>query len=113
AGSLGGLVFLYLPATSLSHRMAWLMACGFAMAGSYTLGLLSQLLPGLTVPVLAVIAVLVTMVCRYYAVPPPGSLFFIMAASIGAYTPVSGAAVPLQVGLLTMGAVLACLIAFL
>lgn len=110
--SLGGLVFLYLPATSLSHRMAWLMACGFAMAGSYTLGLLSQLLPGLTVPVLAAIAMLVTMVCRYYAVPPPGSLFFIMAASIGAYTPVSGAAVPLQVGLLTMGAVLACLIAF-
>src|SRR5690606_41526613 len=30
-GSLGGLVFLYLPGTPMHHRMVTLMACGFAM----------------------------------------------------------------------------------
>ena len=43
-------------------------------------------MPALMTPVLVFIAVLVTMTCRYYALAPPGSLFFIMAASIGAYT---------------------------
>ncbi|NML48208.1 FUSC family protein [Ramlibacter sp. G-1-2-2] len=111
AASLGGLAFLYMPATPLSHRMAWLMACAFGLAGSYTLGLLCHLLPALVVPMLALITILVTMVCRFYAVPPPGSLFFVMAAAIAAYTPVSAAAFAGQVGLVTMGAVLACSIA--
>jgi hypothetical protein len=110
--SLGGLVFLYLPGTSLAHRMAWLMACAFGLAASYSLGLLSAVYEPLTVPVLAVIAVLVTMVCRFYGVPPPGSLFFVMAAAIGAYTPATGERALLQVGLLTLGCVLAAAIAF-
>lgn len=42
AASLGGLVFLHLPATRLSHRMAWLMACAFGMAASHALGLLGH-----------------------------------------------------------------------
>lgn len=110
--SLGGLVFLYLPATALSHRMAWLMACAFGLVASYALGILSNVYAPLTIPVLALIAVVVTMVCRCYAVPPPGSLFFVMAASIGAYTPQAGLAAILQVGLIGMGGVLAVGIAF-
>lgn len=50
AGSLGGLVFLHLPATRLSHRMAWLMACAFGMTGSYSLGMLGHLIPALVRP---------------------------------------------------------------
>jgi uncharacterized membrane protein YccC len=110
--SLGGLVFLYLPGTALSHRMAWLMACAFGLVASYALGILSNAYQPLTIPVLALIAIVVTMVCRFYAVPPPGSLFFVMAASIGAYTPASGLAAILQVGLVGMGCVLAVGIAF-
>ncbi len=45
AASLGGLVFLHLPATRLSHRMAWLMACAFGMTGSHALGLLGTWCP--------------------------------------------------------------------
>lgn len=112
AASLGGMVFLYLPNTPLHHRMAWLMACAFGMSASYTLGTLSHLYLPLMVPVLTFIATLVTMVCRFYAVGPPGSLFFIMAAAIGGYSPAQGEQVALQVGLVTMGGVLACLIAF-
>lgn len=110
--SLGGLVFLYLPNTPLYHRMVSLMACAFGMTACYALGVLSHFLPLLMMPVLAFIAILVTMVCRFYRLGPPGSLFFIMTAAIGAYSPVEIVQVPLKVGLLTMGCLLACLIAF-
>ena len=110
--SLGGLVFIYGPNTQLSHRMVTLMACAFGMSACYTLGLMSHFFPVLLVPVLTFIAIVVTMVCRFYVLGPPGSLFFIMAASIGAYSPVDVMLVPLYVGLLTMGCLLACLIAF-
>jgi hypothetical protein len=110
--SIGGLSLLYLPNTPMSHRMVWLMACAFGMAASYALGLMTHFLPLAGVGVLALIAMLVTMVCRFYRVGPPGSLFFVMAAAIGAYTPGTVEEIPLRVGLLTMGALLASLIAF-
>jgi uncharacterized membrane protein YccC len=112
AASLGGMVFLYLPASTLSHRMAWLMACAFGLVASHALGVLSNVYEPLTIPVLAVIAAVVTMICRFYAVPPPGSLFFVMAAAIGAYTPAYGERAILQVGLVSLGCVLAVVIAF-
>ncbi|MGE5547895.1 MAG: FUSC family protein [Solirubrobacterales bacterium] len=110
--SLGGLVFLYLPATPLSHRMVSLMACAFAMIACYALGVMSHFLPLLMMPVLTFIAILVTMVCRFYVLAMPGSLFFIMAAAIGAYSPIEVLQVPLVVGLMAMGTLLAGLIAF-
>ena len=109
---LGGLVFLYLPNTPLSHRMVWLMACSFGMAACFTLGVMSHFFPLLMTWVLIFIAILATMVCRYYGLGPPGSLFFIMAAAIGAFSPGEVLEVPLKVGLLSMGALLAVLIAF-
>ncbi|MEJ8834979.1 FUSC family protein [Ramlibacter sp. AN1133] len=111
--SVGGLVFLHLPATRLPHRMAWLMACAFGMTGSYAMGLVGHLYPPLLVPLLVIIAIVVTMVCRFYAAPPPGSLFFVMAAAIGAYTPAHGRDALVQVGALALGTVLAVAIAFL
>ncbi|MGE5471518.1 MAG: FUSC family protein [Bacteroidota bacterium] len=110
--SLGGLVFLYLPETPLHHRMVSLMACAFAMIACYALGVMSHLLPALMMMVLTFTAILVTMVCRFYRVGVPGSLFFIMAAAIGAYSPGDILQVPLKVGLIAMGCLLACLIAF-
>jgi uncharacterized membrane protein YccC len=113
AGALGGQVFLYLPATRLSHRMAWLMACAFGMSGSYALGVVTHLHPSLALPVVVVITIVVTMICRYYAAPPPGSFFFIMAAAIGAYGPAHGREALAHVGAFTLGCVLAVAIAFL
>lgn len=114
--SLGGLVFLYLPATPLSHRMVSLMASAFGMVSCYAAGALSHLLsPSLApllIPVLTIVATIVTMVCRIYGVGPPGSLFFVMAAAIGAYTPVEPATLPSRIGLIALGCLLACLIGF-
>jgi len=110
--SLGGMVFLYLPETPLHHRMVSLMASAFAMIACYALGLLSHLVPALMMLALTFTAILVTMVCRFYRVGIPGSLFFVMAAAIGAYSPGDLLRLPLKVGLLALGALLACLIAF-
>lgn len=110
--SLGALVFLYLPWTALHHRMVWLLACAFGMTACFAFGVMSHFLPLLIIPVIAVIAFLVTIICRFYRVGPPGSLFFVMAAAIGAYSPASVLDVPLKVGLLAMGSLLACMVAF-
>ncbi len=109
--SLGGLVFLYLPSTPLQHRMVMFMACAFGMIGCFTLGVLSHLLPAAMMLVLTLCAILVTMVCRLYQVGPPGSLFFVMAAALGADSPGTLAEVPAKVGALALGALGAGLIA--
>ena len=109
--SLGGMIFLYLPNTPMHHRMVTLMACGFGMAACFALGIVSHFVPALMTLALTFIAILVTMVNRFYRLGPPGSLFFIMAASIGAFSPIEILDVPLYVGLLTMGSLLAGLIA--
>ena len=110
--SLGGLVFLYLPDTPMHHRMVSLMACSFGMSACYAMGVMSHFFPLIMVLVLTFITILVTMICRFYNLGPPASLFFVMAASIGAYSPIVVLQIPLLVGLLTMGCLLACLIAF-
>lgn len=111
--SLGGMVFLHLANTPMSHRMMLLMACASGMAGCHALGLLSQLLaPAAVIPMLTLIATLVTMVVRYYRIGPPGSLFFVMAAALGAYTPMPWEALPHSTGLVFLGGLLAVLVAF-
>lgn len=110
--SLGGMVFLSLPETPLSHRMVALMASAFGMTASYAFGVMSHFFPPVMMLVLTFTAILVTMVCRFYRVGPPGGLFFIMAAAIGAYSPAEVGDVPLKVGLMAMGCLLACLVAF-
>ena len=110
--SLGGLAFLYLPDTPMHHRMVGIMASTFGLASCFAMGAISHPWPGSAVAVLTLIAMLVTMVCRVYRVAPPGSLFFVMAAAIGAYSPTTVEDVPLKVGLVFMGGLLATLIAF-
>jgi hypothetical protein len=111
--TLGGLVFLYLPNTAMSHRMVVLMACAFAMIACYTLGMLTHLLPSLLIPLLTCVAVLVSMVCRFYRLPPPGSVFFILCAVVGAYSPVTPQEMPSRVGLMFAGTLLTALVAFI
>lgn len=110
--SLGGMVFLYTPASVLAHRMGVVMACSSGMIACFALGLLGASHPLLLIPFIAVLTVLVTLVCRFYRVGPPGSLFFMMAAVIGAYMPFDLALLPHRVGLLALGSMLAIGLAF-
>ncbi|MBU3594756.1 FUSC family protein [Polynucleobacter sp. 71A-WALBACH] len=111
--SLGGLVFLYMPNTKIEHRMVFTMACAFGMIASYALGLLGHFMPELMAVAIIIIATLVTMTCRYYALGPPGSLFFVMVSAIGIFSPITFSEVPAQVGLVSLGCLWACAIGFL
>lgn len=110
--SLGSMVFLYLPQTGLSHRMVTMMACAFGVTACYGLGVLTHLAPGLMIPILVFVSVCSTMVCRFYGMGPPGSLFFVMAAALGGYAPVGVQQLPAMVGLVALGTMLACALAF-
>lgn len=110
---LGGLVFLSLPDTRMQHRMVLMMAVAFGMVACYALGALTHFFPAALVLALTLICSVASMTVRYYRLPPPGILFLMMAASIAAYTPAALLDIPLRVGLIAMGAVFACVVAFL
>lgn len=86
--SLGGLVILYLPATVLWHRLIVVGGCAVAFTTCYGLGWLSQFTPALTIATLSLLTFGITILGRYFGVGPPGPLFFVMVAAIGANTPV-------------------------
>ncbi len=111
--SLGGLVFLYMPNTPLRHRMMILMVCSLGMTASYVVGLIFHFYPLYWTPAMIVITSIVTMICRYYALGPPGSLFFVMAAAIGLFTTLDVEHVPMYAGLIAMGCISSCAIGWI
>lgn len=110
--AVGALVFLYLPSTPLSHRMAALMAYSFGMVACFTLGATSHLYPPAIIPTLTAIATLVTISSRFYSVAQPQGLLFLLGAAIGAYFPHTMDEVPRVIGLVAIGCLTACVIGF-
>ncbi|MDO4640686.1 MAG: FUSC family protein [Neisseria sp.] len=110
--SLGGLIFLYLPGTHLIHRMISMLCITSLISGCFFFGLIAYHFPLLHIPVAFSMTMLVGILCRFFNVPPPRIMFFLMAAMIGMYLPHPVEAIPLLTGLLFLGALNACLIAF-
>lgn len=110
--TLGGMVFLSLPNSSLLHRMMMLLAASFGMVACYAVGALTQFWPTVMIASLTFIAIVVNMICRCYRLGPPGSLFYIMATAIAAYTPGRVEDIPTRVGMVALGCLVACLVAF-
>lgn len=111
--SMGGLIILYLRQTKFTHRMITMGLCAFGMTLSFTLGLLTSFHPVLSAFTLLLSVFLVTVICRYYALPPPGTFFFIVAACIGRTIPFDIALVAERIGVLMFGSMSACLVALL
>ena len=110
--SLGGMTFLYLPATRLVHRMVTLLSVAALMSASFLCGLVAYHFPALLVLMIVVLTMLTTMLCRFFKINPPGNLFFLMSAMIAAYLPHSVGEIPMLVGLMFLGGLLACAIGF-
>lgn len=110
-GAVAGLSFLYLPATSLHHRIPVIMACAFAMLASYALGLISHVAPGAAIPVIACVAAAALLFCRAQAVVPPGPIFMVMAAAIAAFSPGHASAMAQNLGYFALGCIWACVVA--
>ncbi|AEY02203.1 hypothetical protein GU3_12240 [Oceanimonas sp. GK1] len=111
-GALGGMVLLYMPLASMADRMVTLAVCAFGFALCFTLAALTGGHLWGSAAMLALITMLVNLICRYYAVLPPGRFFFVMIAAMASTVPFELSEIPAQTGLLMMGAMSACLLAF-
>ncbi len=107
------LVVLYMPTANLARKMTTLAVCSFGFTTCFALGSLSAFNPWFFIVVLMFTSWLVIVVCRYYRVPPPGSFFFIMLVIISGVHPFSITEVPQKVGLIALGTMSTCLLAFL
>lgn len=110
---LGGMVILYMPQTSMGHRMLTLVVCAFGFAACYTLTVLIGGVGWVAALLLGCISLLVNFSCRFYHLPWPGRFFFIMIAALASNANVELAQVPSKLGLLMMGSMGACLLAFI
>lgn len=110
--STAGLVILYLPSTDLANRMITMLACSFGLMVSFTVGIVFSFHPILSAVVLGALVFAVQWVSNFFRLKPPGSFFFLMIASIASTMPFNLQAIPTKVGIVGLGTMLACLLAF-
>ncbi|GGY63275.1 FUSC family protein [Cellvibrio zantedeschiae] len=108
----GTMVILYIPRTSIPHRMVTLAVCSFGIVACFTLGLGAGFNISIAAIMLVATTMLVDFICRYYAIPAPGNFFFVFLAALGCTLPFNLELIPARVGLVALGCMLSCLIAF-
>lgn len=102
--SLGALVFLYLPQSTFPHMWRSMVWSSVVMLACYGIGSFSSSIPFLQVPGLVFLTSLATLYCKNRNVGgPPGSLFFVIAAAIGASSQAAGPISPLKPALVAAG----------
>ena len=83
----GGLVILYLPATTIAHRMIYLLSCSFGFMISFTIGISFSFNPIISSIVLGLFSFGIHWISNFFEMRPPGNFFFIMLASIASCLP--------------------------
>jgi uncharacterized membrane protein YccC len=110
--SIGALVILYFTQAPLAKRMIHLCVCAFGFALAFALGSILSFNPYVSAIALGLIAFLSHLVTSYFDIPPPRNFFFIMIGAVAISLPFEAEAIPMRVGLVSMGAMLAVLLAF-
>jgi len=111
--SLSGIVILYIPfASTIFDRMATMLICSFGLMLAYSVGAIFSFQPLVAAVVFGLLSISVHWAVLYFRVKPPGSFFFIMIASIASSAPFDTRAIPEKIGLIAMGTMLACILAF-
>ena len=110
--STGGLVILYLPSTTIANRMITLLACSFGFIFSYAVGISFSFNPIVSAVVLGLYALFVHWIAKYLAMKPPGNFFFIMLVCVASASPFNLASIPTRIGLIAMGTMFSCVLAF-
>lgn len=88
------------------------MVCSFGLIASYGIGLIFSFNPVVSSLAVGILAVIVHWISIYYKSKPPGSFFFIMLAAMGCYLPYDLTLVPVRIGMLGIGTMGACILAF-
>lgn len=110
--SMGGMCAFYMQKTPLIHRIVVLLCVGTGFGASFFAGLLMAHFPYFVPLMIGILSILVTIVCRFFKLPPPANFFFIMVACIASYIPNKIVQIPTLVGLLFLGSLLAILLVF-
>lgn len=112
--SLAGLVILYIPTVNhVVNQMAVMLICSFGFLISFTVGLVFSFHPLVSAIVFGIFSSLVHWLNLYFKTKPPGSFFFIMLASMASGLPHNLYQIPEKIGLVALGTMLACTLAFI
>ncbi|UZR96546.1 FUSC family protein [Chondrinema litorale] len=107
---LSGLVILYMPSTPLAHRLITLFSCSFGFMLSFTIGICFSFNPIISSITFGLFSMGVYWLVNYFNLAPPRSFFFIMVASLASCMPFDLASIPLKIGLVSIGTMLACVL---
>lgn len=107
----GALVILYLPQAHMGQRMLVMVMSSFGFVASFAVGLLFNYGPLSKIISLTLFTFIVHLICLYFNFKSPGSTFFILLASIAAFTSSSYTLILPVLGLVAAGTAIACIIA--
>ncbi len=110
---LGGLVILYLPVNdNIVGRISKLLLCSFGFIISYLIGVTFSFNIYVSCLTFGVYTGIVYFITKMVKLNPPGNFFFIMIAAMASGIPFSLEKIPHNIGLLTLGTLFSCFIAF-
>lgn len=110
---LSGIAILYLPtAGSVFSRMKTILVCSSGLILSSAFGLIFSFHPLVAAFALGLFAYGVHRIVLSAQIPPPKSFFFILIAAMSICQPFNLHEIPLKVGLLGLGALFTCTLAF-
>lgn len=111
--SLGALTILYFTSAPITQRMVHLAICAFGIVFSFTISSFFSFNVYAAAFSLGIISFLAHFLTSYFKMPPPGNFFFIMVAAMASTFTFDLKLIPTRVGLVAMGAILSCSLAFL
>jgi len=107
-GAVAGLSFLYTPPAGSRHAFVIVLASALAMTASYALGLVGGAAPTAAPFLIGCVAAAGFRFCQFARLAPPGPLFMVIAAAIGAFSPDDAPIAALSVGLFVVGCAWSC-----
>ncbi|AYN01417.1 FUSC family protein [Chryseobacterium sp. 3008163] len=111
--SLGALTILYFTTAPISQRMIHLAVCAFGIIFSFTISLFFSFNIYMAALSFGIVSFLSHFITSYFKIPPPGNFFFIMLAAMASTFQFDLEMIPMRVGLVAMGAILSCSLAFI
>lgn len=110
--SFASLVILYMPTNSnFVARMAKMLICSFGFLVSYSIGVIFSFNPIISCIAFGVFSAIIHWLSLWLRMGPPGNFFFIMLAALASGAPFNLEEIPKNIGLVTIGVILACFLA--
>lgn len=111
--SLGGLVILHLPAKdNIVGRISKMLLCSFGFIIAYLVGITFSFNPYVSCVAFGLFSGCIYFISKMVQLAPPGNFFFIMIAAMASGISFQLNEIPSKIGLVTLGTLLSCFIAF-